>query len=201
MKTLIVIDAQNDFMPGGSLSVSNGDKIVPVINTIQDSFDLVVATQDWHPQNHISFASNHPGKAVFDEILVESRLQTLWPDHCVQNTEGAEFHYNLNTESWETIFRKGTDFKIDSYSAFYDNGRLKSTGLSGYLKGKGAKQLYFCGLAADICVYFSICDAVEEGFSCFFIDDASKPLDVEGFKKMKKELEEKGVRILTSDEI
>src|SRR5690554_2591498 len=124
MKVLIVIDAQNDFMPGGSLEVPEGDKIVPVINSIQNEFDLVVATQDWHPQNHISFASNHPRKAVFDEILVESRLQTLWPDHCVQNTEGAEFHPNLNTESWETIFRKGTDFKIDSYSAFYDNGRL-----------------------------------------------------------------------------
>ncbi|SRX75095.1 bifunctional nicotinamidase/pyrazinamidase [Aequorivita antarctica] len=201
MKTLIIVDAQNDFMPGGSLPVPDGDKIVPVINRIQDKFNLVVATQDWHPQNHISFASNHPGKSIFEEIEVAGKPQTLWPDHCVQNTDGALFHPDLQTERWEAIFRKGTDSKIDSYSAFYDNGHLKSTGLAGYLKEKGASQLFFCGLAADICVYYSIYDAFKEGFACFFIEDATQALDLEGFKEIKKELIHLGIQFITSEEI
>lgn len=201
MKTLIIVDAQNDFMPGGSLPVPDGDKIVPVINRIQDKFNLVVATQDWHPQNHISFASNHPGKSIFEEIEVAGKPQTLWPDHCVQNTDGAFFHPDLQTERWEAIFRKGTDSKIDSYSAFYDNGHLKSTGLAGYLKEKGASQLFFCGLAADICVYYSIYDAFKEGFACFFIEDASQALDVEGFKEIKKGMIHLGIQFITSEEI
>lgn len=201
MKTLIVIDVQNDFIPGGSLSVPDGNKIVPIINRIQDKFDLVVASQDWHPPNHISFASNHIGKSTFEEIEVFGKKQTLWPDHCVQGTEGAEFHPDLNTKAWEAIFRKGTDFKIDSYSAFYDNGHLKSTGLTGYLKEKQAKQLYFCGLAADICVYYSAIDALEEGFECFFIEDASQPLDPEAFIIKKKEMMALGIKIITSQEL
>ncbi|WP_310993024.1 bifunctional nicotinamidase/pyrazinamidase [Aequorivita marina] len=199
MKTLVVIDVQNDFMPGGTLAVPNGDKIVPVINRIQDKFDLVVASQDWHPQNHVSFASNHDGKSTFDEIEVQGQKQTLWPDHCVQETEGAEFHTNLNTHSWETIFRKGTDCNIDSYSAFYDNGHLKATGLTGYLKEKGASQVFFCGLAADICVYYSAMDAFKEGFACFFIEDASQALDGEAFEAQKKEMAHLGIQIITSD--
>lgn len=201
MKTLIVIDAQNDFMPGGSLAVPEGDMIIPIINRIQDKFDLVVASQDWHPQNHISFASNHPGKAVFDEIEIHGQPQTLWPDHCVQDTEGALFHPELQTARWEAIFRKGTDPGIDSYSAFYDNGHKKSTGLTGYLKEKGATHIYFCGLAADICVYYSIYDAFKEGFTCFLIDDASKPIDLEAYSKIKEELVSMGVQIITSEEI
>lgn len=201
MKTLIVIDLQNDFIPGGSLSVPDGDKIVSVINKIQPYFDLIVASQDWHPANHISFASNHPRKSNFDEIMVLDRLQTLWPNHCVQGTNGAEFHSDLETHAWETIFRKGTDPNIDSYSAFFDNGHLKSTGLTGYLKEKGAEKLYFCGLAADICVYFSIKDALAEGFECFLIDDAAKALDLEEYKIMQKELTEKGVKIITSGDL
>lgn len=200
MKTLIVIDVQNDFIPGGSLSVSDGDKIVSIINGIQDKFDLVVASQDWHPQNHISFASNHKGKKTFEEIEVFGKKQTLWPDHCVQGTVGAEFHPDLRTDSWETIFRKGTDPNIDSYSAFYDNGHLKSTGLTGYLKEKGATQLFFCGLAADICVYYSVKDAMEEGFECFFIEDASQPLDAATFKIQKKELVKLGVKMISAKE-
>lgn len=201
MKTLIIVDAQKDFMPGGSLPVPDGDKIVPIINRIQNTFDLVVATQDWHPQNHISFASNHAGKSTFDEIEVEGNPQTLWPDHCVQNTDGALFHPKLQTTRWEAIFRKGTDSKIDSYSAFYDNGHLKSTGLSGYLKEKGASQLFFCGLAADICVYYSIYDALKEGFACFFIEDASQALNVEGFVEMKNKMHRLGIQIISSEEI
>lgn len=201
MKTLIVIDVQNDFMPGGSLAVPAGDKIVPVINRIQDKFDLIVASQDWHPQNHVSFASNHPGKSTFEEIEIQGQKQTLWPDHCVQETDGALFHPELKTQRWETIFRKGTDPKIDSYSAFYDNGHLKSTGLTGYLKEKSASQVFFCGLAADICVYFSIYDAFKEGFACFFIEDASQPLDIETFETQKKEMSRLGIQIISSEEI
>lgn len=201
MKVLLVIDAQNDFMPGGALEVPEGDKIVPVINAIQGEFDLVVAAQDWHSQDHVSFASNHKKKAVFDKIQVHGKVQTLWPDHCVQGTQGAQFHADLQTDKWEAVFRKGTDKEIDSYSAFYDNGHLKSTGLAGYLKEKGAKELYMCGLAADICVYYSLLDAVKEGFTCYFVEDASKPLDLEGFIKLKRILVKRGVTIISSDEI
>lgn len=201
MKTLVIIDVQNDFIPGGALSVPNGDKIVSVINSIQDKFDLIVASQDWHPKDHVSFASNHNGKQPFDQIEILGNPQTLWPNHCVQNSWGAEFHPDLNTKPWEAIFRKGTDKKIDSYSAFYDNGHLKSTGLAGYLREKGSTQVYFCGLAADICVYYSIYDAHKAGFACFFIEDASKPLDVEGFEEIKEKMRYLGVQIIFSDEI
>lgn len=201
MKTLIIIDAQNDFMPGGSLAVPDGDKIIPVINSIQHKFDLVVAAQDWHPKDHVSFASNHPGKDIFDEIKIHGQPQTLWPDHCVQNTQGALFHADLQSARWEAIFRKGTDPGIDSYSAFYDNGHKKSTGLTGYLKEKGASQIFFSGLAADICVYYSIKDAFKEGFACFLIKDATKPIDLDAYNSIKKELASLGVQIISSGEI
>ncbi|MBA6152735.1 bifunctional nicotinamidase/pyrazinamidase [Gelidibacter maritimus] len=201
MKTLLIIDVQNDFMPGGSLAVPDGDKIVPVINNIQHKFDLVVAAQDWHPQDHVSFASNHAGKSHFDEIEIHGKPQTLWPDHCVQGTEGAKFHKDLDTQRWEAIFRKGTDKEIDSYSAFYDNGHLKSTGLTGYLKEKGVSQLFLCGLAADICVYFSTYDAFKEGFACFFIEDASQPLDPNKHEELKKKMEYLGIQIISSEDI
>lgn len=201
MKTLIVVDVQNDFMPGGSLAVPDGDKIVPIINKIQDKFDLIVASQDWHPKDHVSFASNHSGKIPFDEIEIYGKPQTLWPDHCVQNSWGAEFHPDLDTKSWEAIFRKGTDREIDSYSAFYDNGHLKSTGLAGYLKEKGASQVYFCGLAADICVYYSAYDAFKEGFACFFIEDASQPLDGEALEVLKEEMTYLGIQMISSKDI
>ncbi|MCL7761870.1 bifunctional nicotinamidase/pyrazinamidase [Polaribacter sp. Z014] len=198
MKTLLIIDVQNDFIPGGSLPVPNGDKIVSIINEIQPKFDLVIATQDWHPEDHISFASNHIGASPFDEIEIKGQSQTLWPNHCVQGSKGAKLHPKLNTLKCETIFRKGTDKEIDSYSAFYDNGHLKSTGLAGYLKEKGTTQLFICGLASDICVYYSIRDAVKEGFNCFFIEDASEALDNEGFKKIKEKMVDMGVKIISS---
>jgi nicotinamidase/pyrazinamidase len=201
MKTLLIIDVQNDFMPGGALPVADGEQIVPIINAMQHKFDLVVATQDWHPENHVSFASNHEGKSTFDEIELHGKPQTLWPNHCVQGTQGAELHPNLETLKFEAIFRKGTDKNIDSYSAFYDNGHLKSTGLAGYLKEKGTSQLFICGLAADICVYYSIYDAFKEGFACFFIEDASKALDTEGFKDIKKEMIHLGIQIISSKSI
>ena len=198
MKTLVIVDVQNDFMPGGALAVPEGDMVVPVINKIISKFDLVVATQDWHPGNHKSFASQHKGKNVFDIIDLNGLQQKLWPDHCVQDTSGADFHPDLQIKPIEAIFRKGMDSEIDSYSGFYDNGHRKNTGLAGYLREKGATELYFCGLAADICVYFTLKDAQNEGFPVNLIEDASKPLDSSGFEKIKVGLKKKGSNILHS---
>ena len=198
MKALILIDIQNDFTPGGSLEVPQGDEIIPVVNNLQEKFDLVVATQDWHPQNHMSFASNHKGKEPFEMIELGGMDQILWPDHCVQNSKGAEFHPELNTTKIETIFRKGMDSEIDSYSGFYDNGHKKSTGLAGYLREKGATELYFCGLAADVCVYYSIKDALKEGFSATLIEEATRALDNKKFAEMKAELQGLGLKEISA---
>jgi nicotinamidase/pyrazinamidase len=201
MKTLIIIDVQNDFMPGGALAVSHGDEIVPIINEMQQHFDLVIATQDWHPENHSSFAKNHPGGKEFDVIDLNGQEQVLWPVHCVQNTTGADFHPELDTTKIEAIFRKGTDAEIDSYSGFFDNAHKKSTGLAGYLKEKGAHELYFCGLAADFCVFYSILDALGEGFSAYLIEDSTRAIDPEKFGEAKKSILEKGGRIIKASEI
>lgn len=201
MKTLVVVDPQNDFMPGGSLAVPEGDQIVPVINKLQDKFELIVAAQDWHPNAHASFASAHPGQKEFEVIELDGIEQVMWPDHCVQNTQGAAFHKDLETAKFEAIFRKGTDKKIDSYSAFYDNNHKKSTGLTGYLKEKKATHLYFCGLAAEICVYFSAKDALKEGFKVSIIEDATRALDNEEFEKQKVELKELGCEVITAKAI
>lgn len=188
MKALIVVDVQNDFMPGGNLAVPFGDEIVPLINEIQNKFDYIVATQDWHPENHKSFASQHKGKKVFDTIMLNGISQTLWPNHCVQGSEGAEFHKDLKTRKIETIIRKGMNPEVDSYSAFYDNNQQKSTGLAGMLKEKGVKEVYVCGLAADYCVYFTIKDALSNGFKAHLIEDATKAINQEDFKHKKEEL-------------
>jgi len=201
VKTLIIIDAQNDFMPGGNLEVPKGDLIVPVINRMQKNFDLVIVTQDWHPQNHKSFASNHSNKKPFDVINLNGIKQILWPDHCVQGSKGAEFHPDLEINKIAAIFRKGMDPEIDSYSGFYDNGHRISTGLSGYLKEKGITEICFCGLAADICVYYTIKDSLKEGFSATLIEDASLPLNNDSFISIKNELIKLGVRIIKSNEI
>ncbi|MCC5792180.1 MAG: bifunctional nicotinamidase/pyrazinamidase [Legionellaceae bacterium] len=201
MKTLIIIDMQNDFMPGGALAVAEGDVIIPVINRIQRYFDLRVATQDWHAPQHQSFASSHPGHHPYDTIKLHGLTQILWPDHCIQGTFGAALHSELDSTGIETIFRKATDPQTDSYSGFYDNGRQKSTGLAGYLREKGARDLYFCGLAADFCVYFSIKDALQEGFRCWLIEDATRPLDAAHFRHIKKELMEQGVTFIHSTAI
>ncbi|MCA1753002.1 MAG: bifunctional nicotinamidase/pyrazinamidase [Flavobacteriales bacterium] len=193
MKTLIIVDAQNDFMPGGALEVEDGDAIVSVINRVLPQFDLIVATQDWHPKNHSSFASNHEGKKPFEKIELNGNEQILWPDHCVQGSPGAEFHSGLHTHPVEAVFRKGIDPNIDSYSGFYDNAHKKTTGLAGYLKEKGAHELWFCGLAADICVYFTLLDALREGFGAHLLLDAVRPLNATDFEKQKSELREKGV--------
>lgn len=201
MNTLIIIDAQNDFMPGGSLAVPDGDKIIPTINALQEHFDLVIATQDWHPEDHGSFASAHAGKQAFDKTQLNGLEQILWPDHCVQKSKGADFHPDLEQASIEAIFRKGMDPGIDSYSGFYDNGHKKNTGLTGYLRERGAKELYFCGLAADVCVQYSVRDAIREGFSARLITDATRAIDDDAFKDIRQELKEKGCRMMQSDEL
>jgi nicotinamidase/pyrazinamidase len=201
MKTLVLIDVQNDFMPGGPLEVPEGNLIIPVINNCLGYFDLVVATQDWHPKNHKSFASDHLNKKPFDRIILNGIHQTLWPDHCIQGTKGAELHKDIHSERIAAIFRKGMDTEVDSYSGFYDNNHQLSTGLSGYLKEKGVSEIYFCGLASDICVYYSILDAVLEGFSATLIEDASRPLFPEKFDDIKCEIAKQGVLIVTSEDI
>ncbi len=193
MKALVLIDIQNDFIPGGTLAVPGGNLIIPVINKHIHAFDLVVATQDWHPADHMSFASNHPGRSPFDEISWQGMQQTLWPDHCVQGTHGAAFPESLNQNPISTIIRKGIDPRIDSYSGFYDNDHKVNTGLAGYLREKGVKELCFGGLAADICVYYSILDALKEGFSVRLFPDATMPLQKEVFQKQQKELQSTGV--------
>lgn len=198
MKALLLVDVQNDFLPGGALAVPEGDQIIPVLNGIVERFDLVVATQDWHPANHLSFASNHPGKKAFEEIELHGLPQTLWPDHCVQDTPGAEFSEKLNSAPVEVIFRKGTDSSIDSYSGFYDNGHRKSTGLSAYLKGKGIERVFLTGLAGDICVYYSALDALKEGFETTVIRDGCRPLDKVRFEKQLEELQSKGATVIDS---
>jgi nicotinamidase/pyrazinamidase len=187
-------------MPGGPLEVPQGDMIVPVINELQGYFDLVIATQDWHPVNHKSFASNHAEKKPFDRMVIHGNIQTMWPDHCIQGTKGAEFHKDLSTEKAAAIFRKGMDTEVDSYSAFHDNNHQLSTGLAGYLNEKGVTEIHFCGLAADICVYYSILDSILEGFTATLIEDASRPLYPDKFDDIKCELAKQGVRILKSNE-
>lgn len=201
MKTLVIIDAQNDFMPGGALAVPKGDEIVPLINKLQEKFDLVIATQDWHPEGHASFASSHEGSKEFEMIKIDGLDQVLWPDHCIRNSKGAAFHPDLETAMIEAIFRKGTDPKIDSYSGFYDNAHLKSTGLAGYLKEKKVTQLYFAGLAADYCVYFSIKDALGEGFESILIEDAIRALNPEEFEKARIDILRKGGKVLNSTQL
>ena len=201
MKTLLIIDVQNDFLEGGQLEVPRSNRIIPVINQIQESYDLIVATQDWHPEDHKSFASNHTGKKPFDKIMLHGMPQTLWPDHCIQGSKGAALHQGLNTGRIAAIFRKGMDPEVDSYSAFHDNNHQLATGLAGYLKEKGAVDIHFCGLAADICVYYSILDSILEGFTAFLVEDASSPLDNRHFDDVKCELVKLGVKIVTSSQI
>lgn len=201
MRTLIVVDVQNDFMPGGALAVPGGDGVIEPLNRVMGRFDLVVATQDWHPPDHVSFASNHKGKEPFDIIDLHGKEQTLWPDHCVQGSQGAELHAGLEEARIEAVFRKGMDREIDSYSALYDNAHLKTTGLAGYLREKGSRELYLGGLAGDFCVYFTIKDALGEGFAVTVIEDAVRAIDDEAYGKLKQELQDKGVRFVPSVEV
>jgi nicotinamidase/pyrazinamidase len=201
MHALIVVDIQNDFVPGGSLGVAGGDEIIPIVNKLQDSFDLVVATQDWHPADHKSFASNHQGKKPFETMILHGMDQVLWPDHCIQGSVGAELHNDLNLNKVEAIFRKGMDADIDSYSGFYDNGYKKSTGLAGYLRERKVKKLYVCGLAADYCVFYTTKDALKENFDTYVIEDATRAIDVNGFDRAKAEILSIGGQIINTENL
>lgn len=201
MKALLLIDIQNDFIPGGALAVPEGDQIIPLVNQLQHKFDLVVATQDWHPAHHKSFASNHENKQPFDVTELHGMEQVLWPDHCIQGTAGAAFAPELDMHKVEAIFRKGMNPEIDSYSGFYDNGRLKSTSLTDYLRGKEVQEVYLAGLAADYCVYFSAKDALHEGFKVCFIEDATRPISPAGFEQAKADILNRGGSIIQSSHL
>lgn len=177
MEALIVVDVQNDFLPGGTLEVPLGDAIIPVINSLQKRIGLTVATQDWHPRNHQSFAASHKNKKPYQVIRLKGLEQTLWPEHCIQGTAGAEFASTLHQLKIEAIFRKGMDPVIDSYSGFFDNGKLKQTGMHAYLRSKNVRKLYIAGLAADYCVYFTAMDGIELGYEVTIIEDATKAID------------------------
>jgi len=196
MNALIIIDVQYDFLPGGALAVEHGDEIVQIINEIQSTYDLVVATQDWHPKGHKSFYTSHPGKTAFELISLNGLDQVLWPEHCMQGTKGAELVPKLSTNAIEAIFRKGMDKEIDSYSGFFDNGRKKSTGMAYYLKGRGVTEIAVCGVAADYCVYYTANDALDLGFKASIIERASKPIDVERFRGIKIDFQLKGGTII-----
>ena len=198
MKALLLIDIQNDFLPGGRLAVPEGDAVIPLANALQPHFDLVVATQDWHPAGHQSFASSHTGRSQFEEIDLHGLPQVLWPDHCTQASDGAALAPGLHPERIEAIFRKGMNPEIDSYSAFFDNGHRKSTGLADYLRGRGVTEVFLAGLAADYCVYFSAKDALAEGFAATVIEDATRAISAEGWEKAKADLQAQGGRLVQS---
>jgi len=177
---LVVVDIQNDFCPGGALGVAGGDEIVPLLNRLMGEHDHVILTQDWHPADHSSFASQHPGKAPFETIELYYGEQTLWPDHCVQGTPGAEFHPGLDTSRAELIIRKGYHAGIDSYSTFFENDRSTPTGLGGYLKERGFTGVVLAGLATDFCVAYSALDAVRIGLRAEVLLAASRAIDIAG---------------------
>jgi nicotinamidase/pyrazinamidase len=203
MKALILVDIQNDFLPGGALAVPNGDAVIPVANRLQPMFPLVVATQDWHPANHGSFAANHPGKKVFEQIDLNGLPQTLWPVHCVQGTAGAELAPGLKREHIAKIFQKGTDAGIDSYSGFFDNGHRRATGMAEWLKAKGVTEVHVCGLATDYCVKFTALDAVSSGFKTHLVEDASRGVNLQpdDVKNAIAEMKRAGVVIGQSTQI
>jgi nicotinamidase/pyrazinamidase len=203
MKALILVDLQNDFCPGGALPVPEGDRVMAVANRVQRHFDLVVATQDWHPPDHGSFAANHPGRRPGEVIELDGLAQVLWPVHCVQDKPGAAFHSGLDRSAVAQVFRKGTDPNIDSYSGFFDNGHRKATGLGDYLRERGVRDVCVCGLATDYCVKFTTLDAVDLGFRTHLIADACRgvnlsPGDVD---KAISEMRAKGVAVIGSEQL
>jgi nicotinamidase/pyrazinamidase len=177
---LVVVDVQYDFMPGGALAVAKGDEVVPVINALLPRFENVVLTQDWHPRGHASFASAHAGKKPFETTRLPYGDQVLWPDHCVQGTKGAEIHAGLQATKAQLVIRKGFHDGIDSYSGFVEADRKTSTGLAGYLKARGIREVFVCGLATDFCVAWTALDASAAGFETTLIEDASRAIDLNG---------------------
>ena len=202
-QALILVDLQNDFVPGGALGVSEGDQVIPIANRAQQAFELVVASKDWHPPDHGSFAANHPGHHVGEVIDLHGLPQILWPVHCVQNTPGAEFVPGLRTQSIERIFLKGTDRDIDSYSALFDNGHRKSTGLGEYLRERGVRSVYLLGLATDYCVKFTALDARQMGFNVTVIEDGCRGVNLEPVDSQQalEEMRRAGCRIIRSEQL
>jgi len=191
---LIVVDLQNDFCPGGALAVNGGDEIVPLVNRLIGEFDHVVLTQDWHPAGHSSFASSHPGADPFSTIEMPYGPQTLWPDHCVQGTKGAEFHADLEWTKAELVIRKGFRSAIDSYSTFFENDHETPTGLAGYLRERGISDVTLVGLATDFCVAYSAIDAMRLGFKATVLMDACRAIDLGGsLEAMKQKMRDEGV--------
>jgi nicotinamidase/pyrazinamidase len=200
MKALIMVDIQNDFLPGGALAVPKGDEVVPIANAMQERVDLVVATQDWHPRDHESFAVNHPGKKVGEVIDLGGLPQILWPAHCVQGTRGAEFAPGLDLKRIARTFQKGTDRTIDSYSGFFDNGHRKATGLGDYLRQKGVNELFILGLATDYCVKFTTLDAIELGFRTNLVATGCRGVNLApgDDQRALEEMQARSATILTS---
>jgi nicotinamidase/pyrazinamidase len=203
MKALLLIDLQNDFLPGGAVPVPHGDAVPPLANQLQGAFKLVVATQDWHPANHRSFASSHPGRKPGDIALLKKTRQTLWPVHCLQNTRGAELSPALMLNRVNKIFRKGTETEADGYSAFFDDGNIRVTGLHEYLQDKRVTEIYVLGLGTDLCVKATALDAVALGFKTFLIEDGCRSFDPmpEVAKTAIDELREAGVVIIQSRDL
>ena len=194
---LIIIDMQNDFCPGGALAVKGGENIVEPINRAQEEFDTIILTQDWHPKEHSSFATNHNAEA-YSNMEMDYGSQILWPNHCIQGSEGANFHRNLNTNKGDLILRKGCNPKIDSYSTFFENDKNTTTGLEGYLIKKEIKQLYLCGLAFDYCVFYSALDGIDLGFDVFVFQDLTKAIDLNNSKEIAKTtMTEKGIKLIS----
>lgn len=199
---LIVVDLQNDFLPGGALAVPRGDEVVALVNRIAARFQHVVLTQDWHPRGHASFASSYPGRKPFETLTLGYGEQVLWPDHCVQGTEGAALHRALSIPHAELVIRKGHHRDIDSYSAFLEADRKTPTGLAGYLKERGFSRLLVCGLATDFCVAWTALDARAAGFDTTVIEDATRAIDLEGsLERARSDLAAAGVRLAGSDEL
>jgi nicotinamidase/pyrazinamidase len=200
---LLLIDLQNDFLPGGALAVAQGNEVVPVANAVQKHFELIVATQDWHPANHGSFAANHPGKQPFEEIDLFGLRQTLWPVHCVQGTHGADFAPSLDRSRWAAIFRKGSDPTVDSYSGLFDNGRRRATGLGDFLKARGVKDAYVMGLATDYCVKWTALDAAEQGFSVHLIVDGCRGVNLRPGDDQRAilEMQSHGIQLTHSSDV
>jgi nicotinamidase/pyrazinamidase len=195
-EVLLVIDVQNDFCPGGKLAVERGHEVVPIINQLMNEHDHVVLTQDWHPADHSSFASQHPGANPFDNHQASHGTQTLWPDHCVQGSEGAAFHKDLGRSHVELVLRKGFRRDIDSYSAFFENDRKTPTGLGGYLAERGVKRITLAGLATDFCVGFSALDARRLGLGVTVVEKACRAIDLGGsLEAMKQQWKKAGVKV------
>ncbi|AEE53528.1 bifunctional nicotinamidase/pyrazinamidase [Haliscomenobacter hydrossis] len=203
MRTLLLIDLQNDFCPGGALAVEEGNLLIPIANDLMPRFDLVLATQDWHPATHGSFAANHPWRKPGQVIDLHGLSQVLWPIHCVQESFGAEFVPTLNTTGIHQVFVKGTDPEIDSYSGFFDNGHRKATGLGDYLKAQGVDELYVMGIATDYCVKFTVLDALELGFKVNLIQDACRGVNLKAgdVAQALLDMQSKGANLITSNAV